>query len=71
MSKARSTNPKRIFFPSLEGVLGYAFLAVFFAHYATFSPPFVDFKLWMFPFLLIERIIWIGIPRQRSRFSAS
>ena len=62
MTTVESSDRKRIYLPSLEGVRAYAFLVVFFAHYTPFSPPVMHFRPWMFPFMLVERIAWIAVP---------
>ena len=53
--------PSRAFVPSLEGVRGYAFLAVFFAHY--FSNNTFDFdQWWLYPAKIVLQIAWVSVP---------
>jgi len=61
MSQIIEADRSRTFIPSLEGVRGWAFLAVFAAHYAqaTLSS---SHRWWTFPVSLLIRLSWVSIP---------
>ena len=62
MPQVESIDCKRIYLPSLEGVRGYAFLAVFLAHYSPFDLPIFHVRHWWTVLPLIVNIAWIAVP---------
>ena len=62
MAEPEITQGQRVYLPSLEGVRGYAFLLVFFAHYYAIPGASVHVNHWLIPFLLLKRIAWLGVP---------
>ncbi len=62
MAQIESADRKHIYLPSLEGIRGYAFLVVFWAHYSSFDTPDFHIKPWLVPLELIARNAWIVIP---------
>jgi peptidoglycan/LPS O-acetylase OafA/YrhL len=62
MPQLENTDRQRIYLPSLEGIRGYAFLVVFFAHYFPFDMPIASSKPWLTPLVLVTKIAWIGVP---------
>ena len=56
--------------PSLEGIRGYAFLPVFFAHYfPTFLFPYHSSVL-LYPMLLVMQLAWLAVQNASSSFPA-
>ena len=63
MAQFESTDSsQRIYLPSLEGVRGYAFLVVFFAHYIPYDRLAASSNPWLSPLVLVSRIAWMGVP---------
>jgi peptidoglycan/LPS O-acetylase OafA/YrhL len=62
MPKSEANDRQRTFLPSLEGIRGYAFLPVFFAHYFPVSRFPYNSSPWLFPMSLVMDTAWLAVP---------
>ena len=61
MTEVNRPDSQRKFIPSLEGVRGYAFLLVFFAHCCN-AIGFFPLGRWWYPVRLLEELEWAAVP---------
>lgn len=61
IAQANRADNQRKFIPSLEGVRGYAFLLVFFAHCCNAAGD-IPQRWWWYPVRLIEEVAWVAVP---------
>jgi len=62
MQEPSSIDRQRTFLPSLEGIRGYAFLPVFFAHYFPVSRFPYHSSLWLLPLSFVMDTAWLAVP---------
>lgn len=61
MAQISGSDRPRAFFPSLEGVRGYAFLAVFIAHCCDLELGALH-RWWLYPVFLLKGMEWVTVP---------